>query len=250
MARQCIFCNRSADSLEHFWAEWLLERINLRELISISFGNAARKFLDNPKLRIRSVCKICNNGWMSQLESQNIPLIGSLAQNVLIPLDTRQQTSIALWATKTAMVLDSIRRRAERRFYRRRECEQLHQNSLIPELTFIWLGMYAENSLGLFGTDIRLFDQIPEVFPTIGHGCVNTIVAGHLAIQVLTIHLLPEYRDHPIEVGPNAGDWSRLTLGIWPIEKSTAWPPSTPFTGSGPHSIGQFVNRWKRRKSA
>jgi hypothetical protein len=248
MARQCTFCERNADSLEHFWAEWLLERIVLREPISISFGKSARKFVDNPKLRVRSVCKICNNGWMSQLESKNIAQIGSLAQNVFIPLDTQQQTSIALWATKTVMVLDSIRKKPDRRFYRRKECEQLRQNSLIPELTFIWLGMYPESSLGLFGTDVRLFDQIPETFPTIGHGCVNTIVVGHLTIQVLTIHLLPEYSDRTIEVGPNSGDWSRLTLRIWPIEKSTAWPPSTPFTGSGPLSIGQFVNRWKRGK--
>jgi len=188
---------------------------------------------------------------MSALESRNIPILGSLMQDICVPLDIEQQTSVALWATKTAMVLDSVRKSEHRRFHKRAECERLRQSSLLPDLSFIWLGRYAESTLGLFGTDIRLFDPIPEIFPTIGHGSVNTIVVGHLAIQLLTIHLLPEYSDRTIRVGPNTGDWHRITVGIWPAEqKSVVWPPPLSFNTSGPLSIAQFVNRWKRGKLA
>src|ERR1700733_7033605 len=127
---------------------------------------------------------------MSSLESQNIPIVGSLMQDVSIPLDSSQQRLVALWAVKTAMVVESVTRGTRDLAYTRTECERLRSASAIPERTSVWIGRYFGSQLGINGTDFWI--DISEKVRRIGHGWVTTIVVGHLAIQVVTIHMLPE----------------------------------------------------------
>jgi hypothetical protein len=72
----------------------------------------------SPELKIGTVCEPCNNGWMSSLEERNIPLIGCLLQDISTPLDACQQSSLAVWTLKTAMVLDSVNKRDRSLFMR------------------------------------------------------------------------------------------------------------------------------------
>jgi hypothetical protein len=49
---------------------------------------------------------------MSNLEAENIPIIGSMMQDIAIPLDGAQQKSAAAWSVKTAMVSNSMKGRS------------------------------------------------------------------------------------------------------------------------------------------
>jgi hypothetical protein len=118
-----------------------------------------------------------NNGWMSDLEAENIPTIGSMLQDMATPLDAAQQKSVAVWSVKTAMVSDSMKgRAAPNQFYSRNERVKLRVSREIPPRTLIWTARMDGIHLGNFGTDFALFNPQKE---RIGMGSVTTIVAGH-----------------------------------------------------------------------
>src|SRR5687768_16748018 len=87
--KKCIFCGANADSKEHFWSEWLHPLIvqpipnqrHDREIYTY-YTNAERQ-LSGPRnrqggihtVRIRAVCRKCNNGWMNRLESEARPTL-------------------------------------------------------------------------------------------------------------------------------------------------------------------------------
>ncbi len=248
MARQCLFCERSADSKEHLWASWILERVK-SEPIRHSIGTAPVKIIGTPELTVKTVCPPCNNGWMSALETHNKPLIGCLMQDISTPLDSSQQSSLAAWAMKAAMVLDSVNTRDRNLFYKRSECEKLRLSSTIPPRTSIWIGRYSvRNSLGAFGTDLGIDTSDT---PNVAKGCATTILVGHLAIQVLAVHVLAEYKDRAVgEIAPKPGRWNDLLLKLWPIgSRPITWPPPLTFTNGGPRSFARLIDRWKIGKS-
>lgn len=61
-------------------------------------------------LKVRRVCEDCNTGWMHDLEEDCRPLLTNMIQGVDLPitLDQEQQALLALWATKTAMMVDFL----------------------------------------------------------------------------------------------------------------------------------------------
>lgn len=158
MPTQCLFCDSQSGSKEHLWPKWIHERKDFGPL-RIQRGKSKKKIIPNPEIMVKTVCGICNNGWMSKLEADNIPLIGSMMRDMVIPLDEVQQRSVALWSAKTAMVGDSMKgRSASNPFYNRDECVNLRINREIPPRTLIWMGRIDGMHLGDFGTDFALFD--------------------------------------------------------------------------------------------
>jgi hypothetical protein len=248
MSRQCLFCNRSANSLEHIWPAWILERLRIERPIRHSIGNSQTKIINNPQLKVRAVCEKCNNGWMSVLESQNIPLIGCLMQDISAPLDASQQGLLAAWSLKTAIVLDSVGTRNREFFYYKSECENLRLRSTIPGPTRVWVGRCSASSLALLGTDVWI--DLPQA-SKVAKGTVATIVVGHLAVQVLVIHVLPEYKSSDktiLAVAPKPGPWDASLLAIWPVEaQRVMWPPPVSFTATNRSkiSIARLRDRWR-----
>jgi hypothetical protein len=246
----CLFCDRQAGSREHLWAAWIHQRMRRREAIRITFANRPIAISKNPEITVKTVCGICNNGWMSDLEAQCIPLIGSLMQDISAPLDTSQQSLLAAWALKTAMVLDSTNPRERQPFYERDECEKLRLSSKIPDRTRVWIGRSSLNGLHADSTDIGI---VAPGGTKIAKGSATTLIVGHLAVQVLAVHPLPEYEDKTInEIAPRPGPWDDLLVQIWPANsRSTIWPPRLTFTGSGTRQhIGQLLYRWRIGKRA
>jgi hypothetical protein len=181
MPHECLFCDQQAGSREHLWPEWIHRRKRFGPL-RISIGGSPEKIVNNPEQKVSTVCRKCNNGWMSVLEAQNVPLISCLMQDVAIPLDASQQSSLAAWSTKTAMVLDSVKGRKKSLYYERSECAKMRENHTIPARTRIWIGRSSLSSIGAFGTDLTVV--LPDGLK-VGVGCATTIIVGHLAVQVL-----------------------------------------------------------------
>ncbi len=96
----------------------------------------------------------------------------------------------------------------------------------------------------------RIFRQLENV-PKAIHGLVTTIVVGHLALQVLTLQVLPMFSSRFmfansfIAVEDNPWKWDVSLLDIWPVFGAVRWPPPVSFTLKWPNSIGRLAFRWK-----
>jgi hypothetical protein len=180
---------------------------------------------------------------MSDLEAENIPTVGSMLQDLAIPLDEAQQKSVAAWSVKTAMVSDSMKgRAAPNQFYNRDERVKLRVSREVPPRTMIWIARMDGMHLGNFGTDFALFNPEKE---RIGMGSVTTIVAGHFVTQSVSVHVEKENTDIP-EIGCKMGNWNESLVQIWPTQKLTVlWPPQVSFTNGGPQGIAYLMHRWK-----
>lgn len=109
MPETCVFCGNDELTNEHVWPEWfgeLLSSISSTPYSVRAFGRA----WSTPKIDLvaKVVCRTCNNGWMSQLEAQAktilTPMI--LGEQRAVILSPRQQTVLARWALKTAIMTD------------------------------------------------------------------------------------------------------------------------------------------------
>ncbi len=50
-------------------------------------GQIRKSDHSSSELTVKTVCGICNNGWMNDLEAENIPIIGYMLQDITVPLD-------------------------------------------------------------------------------------------------------------------------------------------------------------------
>jgi len=242
MPKLCLFCDNNSGSKEHLWPKWIHERKDFGP-INFKLGGSEKKELPNPEIMVKTVCGICNKGWMSKLESSNIPTIGNMLQDVAILLDEAQQKLVAAWTVKTAMMTDSMKGRgASNQFYSRAECINMRLKQEIPNRTLIWIGRIDGMHLVDTGTDFALFDLQKE---RVGMGSVTTIVAGHFVTQVATVHI--EKENAEIASLPcKMGNWNESLVQIWPIQKPTVqWPPKASFTNGGPAGLAYLMDRWR-----
>lgn len=243
MSQQCLFCDNLPGSREHLWPAWIHRRRDFGPL-KMQRGTSAEIIVD-PEQKVRTVCGTCNNGWMSKLEQENIPLIGSMFQDISIPLDTEQQLSIAIWTLKTAMTFDSTKgRNAANSFYSHAEGVNLRLSQAIPDRTRIWIGRLSESHIGMTGTDFTI--QTSSGI-RLGVGTSVTLAMGHFVSQIVATHIAPEYADRDIgEVPSKPGDWGKMLIQIWPQESTTVtWPPKVSFTNGGPKGYAYLLDRWR-----
>ena len=198
--------------------------------------------IPDPELKVKTVCGVCNNGWMSTLESENIPIIGEMVEDRPITLNADQQKLVAAWSMKTAMVGDSMKgRNAPNKFYTRDECRGARESRTIPPLTLMWIGRTDGMHLWNRGTDFTLNHAEGNRLATV---IAATIVAGHFVTQVVTVHMNQQGKvlaDLPCKFG----DWVEKLIQIWPTQQSIVhWPPPKTFTNGGPDGIAYLADRW------
>jgi hypothetical protein len=131
-ASQCLFCGNKAGSREHLWPAWIHKRLQITAPIRIAIGKKPVQISGNPEIKVKTACGTCNNGWMSTLEGQCVPLIGSLMQDISTPLGDSQQSLLTAWALKTAMVTDSTNKITRNLFYEKSEREKLRAVGIEP----------------------------------------------------------------------------------------------------------------------
>src|SRR5262245_55554065 len=93
----CIFCNeRKANTREHPWPKWLLECLRGqqpgRTTAWLGKERAPQSF--GGELRIKCVCRPCNEGWLSDLENRVKQLLIPLLRDFKWPLSTDDQALI------------------------------------------------------------------------------------------------------------------------------------------------------------
>src|ERR1700686_3311512 len=122
MPRLCLFCSKPSKtrSKEHILPQWLWPYVGMTKVSLIRSVHKGRvgstssqpfviKELGNKAIGTfleGRVCKQCNNGWMSRLETKVKPLLLFLLDNATLvdelPIEDRKM--LALWAVKTSLL--------------------------------------------------------------------------------------------------------------------------------------------------
>jgi hypothetical protein len=238
---ECLFCQNLADSNEDMFPRWILKTLKTKELTFRQIGTKPPRITKSPRVKIKSVCQQCNNRWMSNLENQSKPTIEKMLENIPSSLTTSQQTLLSQWAVKTAIILDSVESHV--RFYLKDECEKFKASKDIPRETAVWLGRFTERRHSAFGSSFSVYQN--DVAP-ISHGCVATILVGHLIFHILTIRTSPTYVK-PIRIADGLARRDELLIRVWPAQTNDInWPPPHSFSLSGEFPYRDLLTRWKQ----
>lgn len=208
---QCPFCGGNGKSTdEHVWAKWLRRTRGAQQLLSGHTGK--RMPLEWPSMYLSDdgrytstrerqrdwaellphvtvkVCKDCNTGWMSQLETQAKEIVGPLlfgGQRVW--LGPEEQLRMARWATKSfmayALTLGPLDNPFSLSDYR-----TLAVGREVPNRIWIWMA-HVESRLAQVGTAIRPsvlskdFDPVNDQNNT----AVGFLAAGGLVFMLLVL---------------------------------------------------------------
>lgn len=113
MARACIFCGGSQLSKEHVFPDWLRGACApfIGKQTTTRFRSLSCKHRVWPsssfQATVRKVCSNCNSGWLSELEGRTKALLESLMMGGERLLNSAEQTRLAFWCVKTAIVMDA-----------------------------------------------------------------------------------------------------------------------------------------------
>ncbi len=177
--RTCIFCSDTGMTAEDAWPLWLLRRFPTPNGVSVSAerrGQApARWQQTNPAQRIRAVCRACNNGWMSVLEGEAKPVIEALLDDQITSITADQQTILARWSLKSAMVFEGLRGDAEW-FYDQEDRSVVATGAVSVSRTNVWLAKCVDlPSIHCIFSDMA---DAPHPQPATVRGYVTTMAFG------------------------------------------------------------------------
>jgi hypothetical protein len=239
---RCAFCANRADSREHAWADWAIERF-------YAPGNkivgevGTRPFIADPlqkSLRVRCVCIPCNTGWMKKLQDAVIPFAGLLMQDVALELDMDQQWILAQWAMMTAMVFEYTNDTRDL-FYTDDTRATLRTRGALPDNT----SMFVARNTG----DETFFTLANEFRSDQPHsqlrGYITTMAYKALVIQVVTIERLCASGDNSIlHIDGDEPKWQGTFTRFWPVKRVIRWPGPMSIA---PAAIRHFHHRFDAR---
>lgn len=120
MARSCVFCGGRPLTREHVMPRWLTSvlpeqaafRGQDQQIVLQPDGrNGSRLILPHREVResfnsltVKAVCRICNNGWMHDMEEIVRPTLSPLIQGESKQLERSDVLTIACWTVKTALM--------------------------------------------------------------------------------------------------------------------------------------------------
>jgi hypothetical protein len=203
------------------------------------------------ELAPRVVCAPCNNGWMSDLQSQAKPLLLPFIAGRSGTLSIRQQHMIAAWTIMTFIVLEYIGGSFRNKYFTDDE-RQIFRRSVIrgapniPGGTFIWLGHYVGKHVG------RTEDH--DLTLTL-HDGTNRPMRAYLALHTV-LRLTIQLYAHRLAVPRGVARILRTDqvtfrvsravdvafVAIWPAIAKRAWPPEEALDDE---SLNQIVAEWK-----
>ncbi len=239
--RKCLFCNEDANSKEHVWPQWRLKLLSSRRPVRQRVGTG-KEVTYSGDFKLKRVCSTCNNGWMSELETEAKPILGPIVQDLSIQLDLEDQTKIARWAFKTAIVLEGTKERSMKRYFESGLGPGLRTSGHILGRTMIWIGRSSESGLYARASDIQynLGGQNLSAEAT-----VTTMVVGHVVFQVVSAVFPAEKDAEAVGIPLHIDDWGRVLATIWPASRVFTWPPAESIGPGGRFPLERVADRWK-----
>jgi hypothetical protein len=190
-----------------------------------SSGARKKSYRSNPaSLTIKAVCAGCNNGWMSQLETQAKPLLEPMIlgkRRVVLPNDRAR--IVSTWAMKTALMAGARAPAMPLDFFR-----TFYATQTPNENVRVWLG--RASYLHMHYIDVRPMrvspkgQRLPEAV-----GSYQAVLAlGHLVMYVAG------WRDLKPNLARVFADHANSDLHkLWPADRLTLWPPPKILTPNG-----------------
>jgi hypothetical protein len=229
---------------EHIWSDWMNALFPGKKLF--------RRWDQNRQLmhsrsgealdwKAKVVCEPCNNTWMSNIESQHaMPAMSELIiGKTNVPISQSRASSIALFAFKSAVILDMLNRRRPAPFFTRSTRHSFrplpHQ---IPSGVSMWLANFALPGKGRVITwynqgEVERAGRPPHSFEL--YICSYNV--GHFVFQVVAISPQMLTTFHPLP------GFESLAVPFWPrIPDNFTWPS---LAISSIRHLEDFACRWK-----
>lgn len=236
--KTCIFCGGPPPlTKEHIWADWLKKYIP-RDMASHTYRSTiedeanvdsrVKKRPGDPRSsKVRVVCKSCNGGWMSRLQSRAKPILIPLVVGDKIVLDRFKQETLTAWIAMAVMCSEFFQ--AGRAAISPLERERFYKTTTIGKNWKIWIGNYQRGDwVGHWVhlvSSVGAEDSLP--YPTAGgrpqpNTQSTTMVVGQLYINVVS-SAVPEL----IERWDLSEHGTRILARIHPVQETfIAWPIS------------------------
>jgi hypothetical protein len=228
--RTCIFCGGGLLKREHLLPDWLRHVLPSDDPV-VQFRQIGRDESDRCEWekkpfreKTRFVCKQCNSGWMSNLETASRPVLERAIRHEPCTFPDRDQAIAAAWAFKTCLVFQATQTRAGP------IAPPLHfvyirRNRTPPPQAASWIGshyrarhdpvnsVYVQRPLALEPLDDKL-----EEDRNIGYLCF--LAVGAVSFVVVA------YRYRNRAQLTHEGPFDQAIDQIWPDPSRTlAWPP-------------------------
>jgi len=243
--RSCIFCGNLGLTREDAWPLWLMRKFPKKStgMMEGQIGNKALPpwHLISPELKVKFICKDCNNGWMSRLEDLVKPILEPIFNQETFLINYQQQSIFSAWAVKTTMVLEAIHNNGFL-FYLPAERTSLMENLHPPALTYVWIAKCVDH-LGCYSSASKLTGWTYDLPGHISGYC-STIGFGPLALQVVSMRLPGSTQVESAVISTSKAEpWSQATICVWPIQmEKQKWPPSLGLLGEA--GLEELRKRW------
>jgi len=232
VARRCIFCCGTPLTREHALPQWLNGLLGGAALIS--WGNQTdpatrRRSPKGVDWVTRSVCRECNNGWMSELEGAAAPVLEPLILGDVTRLSPDEQALVAIWVWKTFLMVELVQQVSPRVtrdedyhwFFEQREPAQSACCWMIGWQRSAgrdWFTRYWSNPSHRFTHPSQR--TLPPKREMSGYRA--TVAIGRVAFQIVADRLPQEGFGFV-----NGGVQDGLIFNIWPgfVAPALPWPP-------------------------
>jgi hypothetical protein len=229
--RTCMFCPDKASSREHVWPKWLLERFQGSGVARTYFERGEKMIGEwaNPEIKVKCVCIVCNNGWMSGIEGRTKPIIEAILDDRLNQLDVTEQSMLAIWAVKTTMVSEALGPKHRGWIFSETEREQMRTAHAVPPRTSVWIAKCVGHA--------GIYSAVKDHWTSSNHSGARAIAVtmafGSLVFHVVHIKapsVIPE--DVAVTYDVAEGRWDETLVQVWPPNiSSLVWPSKYGLTG-------------------
>jgi hypothetical protein len=231
--RICVFCGNLiiGSSKEHIFPQWLIKHLSLKKIklfhSSYNIDGSLSYFhgLVLNTLKSGFICKDCNNGWLSTLESKTMSLLSPLIDGTFSgKVVTSDCSLISLWAYKTAIILSSVSK--QKNIVPAQHYFEFYTNKTIP--AGVYIAMAAIKVMGsedyywiLNGDWSGNSKKVPQekIIEYLKNSYKITIRAGHVAWRII---YMPRKEIPPLSLFEYRDDAIRW---IFPINRDISWPP-------------------------
>lgn len=218
MARACAFCGTEREvTIEHAWPEWIVERWgrgDYRHIHSTEEGVLREYAARTLEVRVKRACKVCNEGWMSDLEDDTKRLLVWLMELRSLHMSAEDQAQVALWATKTAMMLGFTH--PQRRNIPDSGYHYVYKHRQPPPFNYVWLASYT-------GSPDEPMYRHHGLKLTSDSGRSGNAYGATMCIERLVLRVFGHDLGEELRVVPRDPQMDRL---IRPGSVRCTWPPS------------------------
>jgi hypothetical protein len=239
MTKECAFCPESAKlSAEHLWSAWMNDLFPGKKRFTSKNEHGeivADWSSDKLDWKARVVCETCNNTWMSVVESRAKSAMSNFIRGKTGLISQSGADSTALFAFKSAVIFDHIRRNREP-FFSRSVRHVFRESFAIPASARMFMAGFLPRGKGHVHScyhegALSANDRITLY--------VCTYAVGHFVFQVVGQKQLGHTN---VTLQPR--ELRSFAVEFWPwVSASASWPPAHVLQTV--HDFDSFSSRWR-----